>query len=531
LCRNKTEQVAFVDNLLYAAFDPEGQTIVVLALRADFYAHCADFPDLREALAQHQEYIGMMSADELRCAIEEPARRGSWELEPGLVELLLKDVGADGSRPPEPGALPLLSHALLETWLRRRGRTLTLSGYTASGGVRGAIAETAEAVFHDQLNPSQRAIARHIFLRLTELGKDETLTDTRRRAALDELVVRPDEALAVREVLTLLADARLITTEQDTVEVAHEALIREWPTLRQWLTENREGLRLHRQLTEAAQEWERSGRDESVLYRGARLVQALEWAAADPDEPNRLELTFLAASHALAEREVAEREAGRQRELDDARRITEAAQKLAETEGARAESEKQRAEEQVRYVARVRTRNRAIATAGGIALVLAVLAGLFGLQSNRNATLSQQNLGAAQVANTQSAENAATAQAASTLAFENADTANAEKQNAQESQAKAEHAAKVAFARELASAAIANLDVDPELSILLAIEAVSQTYAMDQTALPEAEDALHRAVGASRVQLTFPCDPTWWTRLAFSPDGTRLASDLLGGKR
>jgi hypothetical protein len=136
-----------VDNTLTAAFEPNGPALTVIALRADFYGHCADFPNLREALARHQEYIGGMTAQELQCAIEEPARDGHWAFEPGLVEQMLADVQG------EPGALPLLSHALLETWHRRRGRTLTWSGYAASGGVRGAIAETAEAVFQDQLNP------------------------------------------------------------------------------------------------------------------------------------------------------------------------------------------------------------------------------------------------------------------------------------------------------------------------------------------------------------------------------------------
>jgi hypothetical protein len=105
-------------------------------MRADFYAHCAQFDLLRQAVSSYQEYIGPMKMEELRRAIEEPAKRGHWEIEPGLVEVLLHDVGADVGRAPEPGALPLLSHALLETWLRRRGHTMTLSGYIASGGVR-----------------------------------------------------------------------------------------------------------------------------------------------------------------------------------------------------------------------------------------------------------------------------------------------------------------------------------------------------------------------------------------------------------
>ncbi len=152
LCRSPADQSSFVENLIMAASLPGGSGVIVIVLRADFYAYCARFDRLRQALSQHQEYIGPMSADELRRAIEEPARLGHWEFDSGLVELLLHDVGVGEGHLPEPGALPLLSHALLATWQRRRGRTLTLSGYTASGGVRGAIAETAEAVFYDQLD-------------------------------------------------------------------------------------------------------------------------------------------------------------------------------------------------------------------------------------------------------------------------------------------------------------------------------------------------------------------------------------------
>lgn len=166
LCRSEAERASFIGNLLTAVSETDGPVIVVVTLRADFYAHCANYPTLREALAEHQEYIGAMNHEELRRAIQEPARRGRWEFEPGLVELLLHDVGH------EPGALPLLSHALFQTWGRRRGRTMSLSGYTSSGGVRGAIAETAEAVFADHFTHDQQAIARRIFLRLTELGDE-----------------------------------------------------------------------------------------------------------------------------------------------------------------------------------------------------------------------------------------------------------------------------------------------------------------------------------------------------------------------
>jgi WD40 repeat protein len=453
LCRSEEERVSFIGNLLTAASETDGPVMVLITLRADFYAPCANYPRLRDALAAEQEYIGAMNEEELRRAIEEPAQRGRWEFEPGLVDLLLHEVGR------EPGALPLLSHALFETWQRRRGRMLTLSGYTSSGSVRGAIAETAEAVFADQFTHEQQAIARRIFLRLTELGDEAGAGDTRRRATFDELILKPEEAASTHAVLKVLADARLITTTEDAAEVAHEALIREWPTLHGWLEENREGLRLHRQLTETAQDWSAMNHDPDLLYRGARLAQTREWAAIHHDEMNALEIEFLAASIEAGEREVAEREAQRQREL-------EAAQKLAKTE-------KARAEEQTSSLKRLRQRGVFLIGALVLATVAAIFAGVF-------------------------ANNA-------------------------------QHQALIASVRELSSAANLNLEVDPERSILLALEAVNKTYAIDQTVLPEAEDALHRAVQASHIELTLRghTDEVWGA--VFSPDGTQVATASADG--
>ena len=287
-CKDDAERKAFVENLLYAvAPETEGPTIVVVALRADFYHHCAQFDNLFAALEKHQANIGQMNKDELRCAIEEPAKRNGWEFEPDLVNLLLHEVVG------EPGAPPLLSHALLETWKRREGHKLTHRGYHESGGVRGAIAKTAETVYQN-LETEQQVIARNIFLRLTTLG--EGTQDTRRRAALTEIFLRPEDTTAVGTVVTTLADARLITIDQDSVEVAHEALIREWPLLRQWLEENREGLRIHRRLTEAAQEWLALSNDPGVLYRTKKLVEAENWAQTHTDDLNELELAFLGTS-------------------------------------------------------------------------------------------------------------------------------------------------------------------------------------------------------------------------------------------
>ncbi len=210
------------------------------------------------------------------------------------MDLILRDVGT------EPGALPLLSHALLETWKRRQGHTLTLQGYADAGGVKKAIAQTAESVY-DRLSPAEQGIARSIFLRLTELG--EGMQDTRRRANLDELSQATGTQDAVAKVLKILTDARLVTTEEDSAEVAHEALIREWGTLRKWLDEDRESLRLHRHLTESAGEWQRRGKEASELYRGARLKQLQDWMKEHSDALSPLEREFVRASQNVKKRE------------------------------------------------------------------------------------------------------------------------------------------------------------------------------------------------------------------------------------
>ncbi len=298
LCKDPAERRAFVDNLLTAA-QPDGVMTVIITLRADFYHRCAKFDDLRTALEGYQKYIGAMSKDELCDAIEKPATLGGWDFEPRLVDVMLHDVEH------EPGALPLLSHALLETWNNRRGRTMTFAGYYEAGGVKGAIATRADAEF-SHLTPDEQVVARNIFIRLTELG--EGSVDTRRRVEREELLSAGKDAETVTKVLTTLGYARLITVDQDEVEVAHEALIREWPTLRGWLEDDREGLRIHRRLTETAEEWDESGRRSGDLFRGTRLDQTLEWAEINDDALNDLERQFLAVSREQVEAEKREKE-------------------------------------------------------------------------------------------------------------------------------------------------------------------------------------------------------------------------------
>ncbi len=301
LCADAGERAAFLGNLVYAATIPGGRVVVVTAMRADFYHRLADHPELRSLAASQQHLVGPMDARSLRRAIEEPARAAGLELEPGLTRRILTDVAG------RPGTLPLLEHLLVELWQRRRDRTLTLEAYAASGGVEGALARRANEVY-GAMPPERQAIARRILLRLTQPG--EGTEDTRRRATRAELITRPEEEAEVDAVLASLTDARLVTTGSDpatgepVVEVTHEALIRGWPELRGWIDDDRDRLRAERRLSDAAIEWDRGGREDGALYRGARL---LAWQERDRSALNPAEREFLAASDALAERERATR--------------------------------------------------------------------------------------------------------------------------------------------------------------------------------------------------------------------------------
>ncbi|MFL5871417.1 MAG: protein kinase domain-containing protein [Solirubrobacterales bacterium] len=347
LCKDAERRRAFIDALLVFP------GAVVIGVRADLYGQLSTHAGLARAVADEQILLGPMTDAELRRAVTEPARLAGLRLEPGLVDLALRDV-AD-----EPGALPLLSHALRATWERRDGRTLTIEGYRESGGVGEAVARTADTLV-DSLPENERPLVRTVFLRLTELG--EGIEDTRRRERIEALVPQGTPPAAVESLVERLAAARLVTLGDGTAEVAHEVLIRKWPTLRRWLDEDREGLRLHRRLGNAARLWEEGGEEASDLYRGARLATALEWAQGHPESLNAGERRFLDSS-----READERDADRQR--------------------------------------RANRRLRALLVGAGIFLVIAVAAGILALVQGHNArnealTADAQRIGAQALAET-----------------------------------------------------------------------------------------------------------------------------------
>jgi WD40 repeat protein/DNA-binding SARP family transcriptional activator len=296
VCQDEDERSAFVTELIEATQDPDGRWVVVIALRADYYGRCAAYPELASMLAASNVLVRPMAPDELRRAIERPAQRVGLRIEPELVDALVADVER------EPGGLPLMSTALLELWQRRDGRRLRHSAYAQTGGVQGAVARLAERAFA-QLDEGQQRLARGVLMRLVGSGDGDAVE--RRRVPLDELEIVRDEDLA--RVVALLTDSRLLTVSAGAVELAHEALLREWPRLCAWIEEDREGLRIQRGLSAAAGEWDRLGRDEGALYRGTRLREAVEWRASHQPVLNRLERDFLAAGEASREHERATR--------------------------------------------------------------------------------------------------------------------------------------------------------------------------------------------------------------------------------
>ncbi|MDX3581197.1 WD40 repeat domain-containing protein [Streptomyces europaeiscabiei] len=263
-CRDDAERTRFLD-LLLTARDPDSRLRVLIAVRADFHARCAEHPGLAEALRLAGLPVGAMTADELREVVVRPAQAAGLLVERSLAATVVEEVQG------RPGALPMLSHALLETWRRRKGRMLTTAAYEAAGGLNGAIAASAETVY-GRLSAPQASAARQLLLRLVEPGRGTV--DTGRPLTRDELLecAHPD----IPVVVELLARARLLTVDEEGVRLAHESLIGCWPRLHGWIDQDRERLRHHRQLTEAARAWLEHDRDPGTLYRGTRLARAEE---------------------------------------------------------------------------------------------------------------------------------------------------------------------------------------------------------------------------------------------------------------
>ncbi|HEX6262740.1 MAG TPA: BTAD domain-containing putative transcriptional regulator, partial [Actinomycetota bacterium] len=437
LVEDEDARARFLAAIHTAVTSPESRVRAVVTLRADFYDRPLLYKPFGDVLAANSEAVTPLSPEEVERAVSGPAEAVGVSSDPALLADIIADVAA------RPGALPLLQHALLELFDRRRDGLLTVEAYREIGGISGALGSRAEDLY-GRLSEAGKEAARQLFLRLVTLGEDGSSEDTRRRVLRAELASLEVDPGAMEAAVDGFGARRLLffdrdpTTRGPTVEVAHEALLREWGRLRGWIEAAREDVKTHRRLAAAAAEWTEGGRETSFLLRGERLAGFEAWS-----ETSRLALTR------------------------DEREYLQAA--LAKREAERVEEEARKAREAA-------LEHRSIYRLRALVAVFAVLAlvasGLTAL------TLNQRG--------------------------------------------RAEREARIATARELSAAAVANLDVDPERSILLALEAVDRTRSVDGSVLPEAEEALHRAVAASRIILSVP---DVGGEVAWSPDGSTFVTE------
>ena len=274
LCDDEEERSRLIGKLCELAHS----ALVVLALRADFYGQAIRYPGLRQALQERHVVLGPMTEGQVRDAIVQPARLARADVDEGLVALLLADLapaGDGGDAAYEPGALPLLSHAMLATWEHHRGDILTVSDYLASGGIKDALTRTAEQAY-GSLADDQRELARQLFLRLVHVADE--MAPSRASVALADLPGWGQEGDAERVLATFVGE-RMITVDANAAQITHDALLNAWPRLRAWIEEDTGQLRDRTRILDGAQAWLQAGQEDAALWRGSRLALAREWAA------------------------------------------------------------------------------------------------------------------------------------------------------------------------------------------------------------------------------------------------------------
>jgi DNA-binding SARP family transcriptional activator/WD40 repeat protein len=288
------ERSAFLDAVL-GLLDDDVAARCILVVRGDHVGRLGEHSDMAQRMLGALVVVPPMTETELRQVVEEPAQAAGLAVEPDLTDVVVRDVLG------RTGALPLLSTAMAETWVRRRDESLTLAGYLAIGGVTAAVAEAAELVY-GSFPDDARDLTRRILLRLAEQDPDGTMRA--RQMPVAELMLQDSDPDLITQVVETLVSNRLLARDDDRLEVAHEALLTAWPRLAGWLDEDAVGRSVRRHLTPAALEWHTHDRPDDDLYRGARLDAASEWADAQGTALTDVEREFLDAGRAAVQAEL-----------------------------------------------------------------------------------------------------------------------------------------------------------------------------------------------------------------------------------
>ena len=367
LCNDQQVRQAFIDNLVNLMQAPGARHTVILTMRTDFEPFVTRLPEFYALFEQALVRVTPLSASELREAIEKPASKIGLKFEAGLVDQLLQDLLG------EPAGLPLLQFTLLKLWENRTRNRITWAVYNRLGGGRLALARSADT-FYDELIPEEQVTAKRILLRLVRPG--EGLEFTSNRVRLRTLYQAGEAQYRVDQVLDKLIAAHLLRVSEgdvaaDTqVEVAHEALVRNWPRLVDWLEEERQNIRQRQAVSDAAERWIASGRDPGALYTTETVVQeALRIVEASGVSLNEQEAEFIRGSQDAQEAVRHGKEAAQQRELEQARAL--------------AQEQQMRAEEQSKAAGQLRRRAVYLATALFLAVLLAGAVAVLLMQANQ----------------------------------------------------------------------------------------------------------------------------------------------------
>lgn len=492
---------------------PPSKPVLLFTMRADFLAHALNHRPFAEVLQESTLMLGPMNRQELREAIEKPARQVGVTFEAGLVNRILEDVGN------EPGNLPLLEFALTLLWEKQTGYTLSHAAYEAIGQVEGALAHHATQTYAN-LSDVEKEQARRIFIQLVRPGAGTE--DTRRLATKRELED------GYWPLIKRLADARLLVTSRDaaeleTVEVVHEALIRNWTQLRYWLNEDREFRMWQDGLRIDLGQWHSTQHDEGALLRGVLLGEAEAYLNSHPDYLSSDEKEFIQTSLNFRQRRAEANKREQQEKL-------ESAQKLATQAAARAAE---------------RTRTATILSRLIIlAFALAIVASLFGVRSYQNANRANQEQATAQIAKDEAIigrDRASTAEAkalnlkslaqtAEVVAIKQKNVAETAQARAIAAQEEAEHQALIALRDKLVAQTQFASTWRPgrieSLPLLLAREVVSLTLKIGEEIPLSVDIALRQAIRTAspwRKTLEGHVGGRVYSA-AFSPDGKRVAT-------
>jgi WD40 repeat protein len=523
LCQNEEKRQATLQNLLHLI--THTRHILIIAIRTDLEGNLMRSPDFYDAYLNAQLRVTTMNAAELRQTILQPAELVGLKFEDGLIDQLVSDVLG------EPTALPLLQFTMLKLWEKRERNLLTWEAYKQLGGGRKALSTSADQLFNS-LNPTEQRITQNILLKMVR--PTQGLDIVRIRVLRKQLYEVDRGTARVDRVIDYLIEERLLRlipgdiAENDQIEIAHEALVTNWPRLVGWLEDDRVTLRRRLRLTEMAEQWEAHGRDRSALLRGVVLEEAEQYT-----DLNDLENTFVFASKEELNRQQREREAAQQQELAQTRRINRRLTMLsvaltaviliaflfallAMRNAVTAENNAATA------VANQETAQQSQSTAQALAQTAEAIA--VTAESAKQAAITSANIAATAEAEALNQSNIA--QNERDLAEQSAQEALAARATAEANETLAEQNARIAQARELANNAIAQLASDPQLSLLLALEALNRTTQISQIPPQEATDALYRALEASQQVLTFAGHTSQINDAAVSTDGRYL---LTGG--